>query len=115
MALTNSTQARIVAAQQRESRALELRRAGWSYEAIGRDLGVTRQAAHAAVRRAINRLNLLSTEDAEVVYRLERERLDALQVVVWPRAMDGDLGAIDRCLRIIDQRCKLNAFAWRQL
>jgi hypothetical protein len=37
---------------------------------------------------------------------MELERLEALQLVAWRRAKDGDLAAIDRLLKIMEQRAK---------
>ena len=38
---------------------------------------------------------------------LELQRLDRLQVALWPKALEGDVSAIQGTLKIIDQRCRL--------
>ncbi len=46
-------------------------------------------------------------EPAENLRQLELERLDAMLTAIWPQALNGYLGAIDRVLKIIERRSKL--------
>jgi len=98
---------RIVRGRQREIESLELRKAGLTYRQIGERLGITEQGAHAAVMRALRRLNERITEAAEEVRRLELERLDRLLLALWPQAAKGNQGAVDRVLRIMERRARL--------
>lgn len=43
-------------------------------------------------------------EPADEVRLLELERLDALTYALWPEAMQRNLGAIDRLLRVMERR-----------
>ncbi|MEN6341189.1 MAG: sigma factor-like helix-turn-helix DNA-binding protein [Methanospirillum sp.] len=88
----------------RRRRALELRRQGWTYEAIAVELGVSPQAAHKAVSKA---LTALTAEPAADLRRLELDRLDALTRAAWSAAASGNLPAIDRILRVMERRAKL--------
>lgn len=92
---------------EREQAALELRKAGATYRAIGEALGVTPVGAYKAVMRAIAKLNARVIEEAEAVRRLELERLDDLLLAMWPQAKKGNQGAVDRVLRIMERRAKL--------
>jgi hypothetical protein len=38
---------------------------------------------------------------------LELARLDALQALLWPKAENGDVRAINAVVRIVDKRCRL--------
>src|SRR5664280_3101378 len=88
-----------------ERKALELRRAGGTYEAIAERLGYqTRNGAHRAVARALARN---PAADAAGVRELETERLDRLLVAVWPVAMKGDAKAVDQVLKIAERRARL--------
>jgi hypothetical protein len=69
--------ARRVDAAQRDARALELRAAGLSFRQIAQQLGVSVGAAHKAVTRGLDRT---LQEPADRLRRLERERLDRLQL-----------------------------------
>lgn len=88
-------------------KALNLRRAGLSYEKIAQACGYhSAPSAYKAVKAAI--ADLLQ-EPAEEVLRLELERLDRL-FATWFRRGIGKLAdpdAADRALRIIRQRCEL--------
>jgi len=99
--------ARRLKAREREKEALRLRLAGKTYAEIGEALGVTEQGAHKIIMRVLKRLNEKIVEDGMAVRRIEVERLDALLRVVWPKAQDGDLAAVDRILRISKRRSEL--------
>lgn len=96
---------RRVKAHTRQLQALELRKAGLTYARIAEICGyASKIGAHKAVQAAIR-----STlrEVAEDVRSLEIDRLDALMTGVYPQAIKGNQGAIDRVLRIMERRAKL--------
>lgn len=89
----------------KERDALELRRAGLDYQSIAEQVGyANKSGAFKAVQAALRRGFV---EPASDLRDLEAERLDRLQAAVWPAALRGDTKAIDRVLRISDQRAKL--------
>ena len=59
-----------------DNRAAEMRSMGMTYQQIGDSLGVSKQAAHAAVQRAIREI---PTDGAEDVRRVELMKLDRLE------------------------------------
>lgn len=91
----------------RSAQLLELRKAGMTYQAIGNALGMTRQAAHKAVTKALRELVNHTAEDAAEVRALELLRLDAMLAGLWAQATRGNLGAVDRALRIAERRAKI--------
>ena len=91
--------------RQRHRRALDLRKAGLSYEQIAHRLDYrTTRGAYGAVMAALQRSAL---EPADEVRMLEMERLNRLLLAVWPKAIEGEERAIDRALKIMEQRAKL--------
>lgn len=94
-----------VEATERRASALDMRRKGLSYTAIGEALGVTQQAAHALVQRS---LQALVREPGEDVIALERERLDVMHASLAERIEQGELAAIDRGLAIMQRRARLD-------
>lgn len=95
---------RITAAEKR-ARALELRKAGATYDQIARQVGFSeRGAAYRAVQTALLEI---TQEPAQEVRQLELERLDAMLLGLWPAARKGKEGAVDRVLRIMERRAKL--------
>src|SRR5688572_15727376 len=92
----------IVVAREREVEALGLRKAGMTYDAIGKKLGVSDEAARKAVLRALARLPVI--ENAEELRSLELARCDDLQYAVWDRAMRGQVAATDRVLKVMERR-----------
>jgi hypothetical protein len=89
----------------RERKTLEMRRAGASFDEIAQATGYSdRAAAHKAFKRALART---LQQPAAELRELEQDRLDRLLLAVWPRAMRGELGAIDRALRVAERRARL--------
>jgi hypothetical protein len=64
----------------RELRALDMKRRGATYEAIGKDLGVSGQRAHQLVKKALDRHE---TPMVEELRAMEVERLDVMLVKAW--------------------------------
>lgn len=99
---------RRVRAAERRVQAVELRKAGASYRRIGEQIGISRQAAHKLVTKALQDLNDKTAEDAAELMRLELERLDEMQLVATQKLRgEKALPAIDRILRIMDRRAKM--------
>ena len=94
-----------IRAHERQLQALELRKAGASYEAIAERLGYAdRSGAYRAVKAA---LTLTLREPAAELRSLEAERLDAMLLPLWRRVQTGDEKAVDRALRIMERRARL--------
>jgi hypothetical protein len=90
---------------ERQIRAVGLRRAGLGYTEIASAVGyANRGSAWKAVHRALR--GELREEVAALV-TLELHRLDQMTLGLWPRATRGDVGAIDRVLRIMERRASL--------
>ena len=99
------TSPRRLAAVDRARQALAMRKGGATYEQIAAGLGYkTRARAHEAVTTAVRRF---VAEPAADVRHIEELRLDALLLAVWPQALSGDPAAVDRVLRIMQQRSRL--------
>ena len=95
----------VIDKRERAVKALELRKAGISYEIIAQRLGYSnRTAAYRAVSRLIE-----STEKEAVtdLREMELRRLDDLFRALYMKAIGGDLGAVDRCLKIMERRAKI--------
>lgn len=94
-----------VEAADRTRQALELRMAGYTYDAIAEQLGYrNRSGAYLAVDRA---LKATLREPADHVRELEQDRLDRLQRGVWDDAIKGDSFKVDRVLKIMERRADL--------
>jgi hypothetical protein len=98
--------------QYRISRAIELRRAGLSWELVAQGAGFPSvQAAHNAVQRYLDKRAAETQQDVEVLRAQEVDRLDALQTSVWDKARDpgaeDQLEAVRTTLRLIRERSRL--------
>jgi hypothetical protein len=94
--------ARAAEQAEKQRKALELRKAGASYDQIADQLKLgNRSVAFKLVKAGIK---AIVKEPAESVLHLELARLDAMLLGCWTKAKLGDPQAIDRVLRIQDRR-----------
>ena len=101
--MANATEVKATAAEKRKL-ALDLRRAGWAFDDIAAEVGYSNKGtAYKAVKQAIAEI---TRESATELLELELARLDDLQSGAYEAARSGDLFAIDRVLKIIDQRAR---------
>jgi hypothetical protein len=88
----------------RRARAINLRRAGTTWQSIADALGYKSRAdAHRDVTRALQ--DIIRAPVKEYVAE-EIDRLDAMMMGLWANAMRGDVAAIDRVLRIQERRAR---------
>lgn len=92
---------------ERRLKALDLRKKGFSYTQIGTKLDCSRQTACRYVISELEALADKCREEAAQVRDLELQRLDALYLVAYAEVEEGNVPAIDRCLRIMERRAKL--------
>lgn len=105
MAKDEKTGSKAIIAQERSLKALELRKAGATYENIAQMLGYSsKSTAFTAVNRLMQGTKREASKEA---FEIEMRRLDDLFMTLWPLARQGELGAIDRCLRIMESRRKM--------
>lgn len=101
--MASDTNSRAAAAEKRK-KALELRRAGWSFDDIAAEIGYANKgSAHRAVKQGIADI---TRESATELLELQMSRLDDLLAGAYEAARNGDLFAVDRVLKIIDQQAK---------
>ena len=103
---------------ERRAFVLRLRKGGATYERI-RDAAIKEftierlpkhwdeRSVYKDVARELKRINGLRNGLAVDVQQLELERLDEMQLRLWPRAMQGDERAIRTILAIMERRDKI--------
>lgn len=90
--------------KEKKRQAIELRKAGATYEHIAERLDIATGTAYNYVREALYEM---VSEPADELRRIHYERLNNLLVTLWPRAVKGDMPAMDRTLGIMDRIAKL--------
>lgn len=94
-----------LSANARQKQALELRMAGYGYEAIAERLGYGGPSgAFKAIQSA---MKATLKEPADAVRELEVKRLDTMLAGIWIAVRNGNLQAIDRALKIMTRRAEL--------
>lgn len=106
MAQQKNTGQKIGVAEKRHQ-ALILRKSGATFDQIGQQLKCTRQNAFKLVTEALKQINEQVTSEAIELKTMELERLDMLWFTAYKMAILGNLGAIDRCIKIHEKRVAL--------
>jgi len=89
----------------KEAKVLELRRAGFTFQRIAEEVGY---ATPSGAQRALERIMTRNVPQAPEEFRWqELDRLDRMQVALWPRAMKGDDRAISTIVRLMERRARL--------
>ena len=89
----------------REMRVLELRRMGFTWTHIAKEVGYAdHSGAYVAYQRAIKRM---MKQPVEEVRDQELDRIDRLQLAVWPQAVKGDTKAILTIIKLMERRARL--------
>ncbi len=101
---TRPDAARKQLAAKRRIEAVTLRKSGLSYEAIGDHLQISKVAAWKLVKTA---LDATLREPTMELRELEIQRLETMLRGVWPKAITGDVHAIDRAVKISERMAKL--------
>lgn len=96
----------VINKRERAIQALDLRKAGISYEMIAQRLGYSNRTA--AFRAVQNLLEKSEKEASSDLREMELRRLDDLFLSIYKKAREGDLPSIDRCLKIMERRAKMS-------
>ena len=89
----------------REIKVLELRRAGLTWQRIAEETGYAdASGAYLAYKRAIKRT---MQQPADELREQELDRIDRLQLALWPKAMKGDNASINTIVRLMERRARL--------
>ena len=84
----------------RRIRILAMVQAGWSYAAIGREEGISRERVRQIVAQAFE----AGESETKLVHaRVQIARLEPALRLAARSVADGDLAAIDRLLRVLDR------------
>lgn len=97
----------MITAAEVEAQAVALRKQGFSFRQIASRMGMSVDGVHSAVVRSLRKLNEQTRLETAELRALEGEKLDTLQAAIWKRAIEGDLPAFDRVLKLMERRAAL--------
>lgn len=94
-----------ILAKEKQRRALEMRKAGATYDAIAASMGyASKSGARAAV---VSAMGELIQEPAKELRTIQYERLNHMLVVLWAKINNGDERAIQTALSVMDKMDRL--------
>ena len=105
--MAHKTAAEEAATLERRKHALDLRKAGFTYQEIADRLKVVVSTAHKDVTSELKRLAKETLESADEVRQLELGRLDMLLKGLEPMARVGKSDAVNAYLKVMERRAKL--------
>jgi hypothetical protein len=88
-------------------KAIELRIAGWTHQAIGDRLGYDESTIRIWVREEMERLHALEVQCMDSIRRLQLERLEHMLEGLWAGASNGNPKAVEATLKVLDRQAKL--------
>lgn len=89
----------------KRQRALQLRKAGATYDQVAQQVGYSnRGTAYRAVQAALDEL---PGETIAETMLLDEQRLEQLVMALWPKAIKGEGWAAERIVKVIELRLKL--------
>jgi DNA-binding CsgD family transcriptional regulator len=103
----NPIQAQRAAYTERRVKVLELAKAGASFRQIARALNVSHETARKDLAAVMDALKQEQIAGAEELRAMELERLNMAMAGIAQRVRQGDLGAIDRWIKLCESRRKL--------
>lgn len=101
--------AKRVEVAERRAKIVQMRLAGMSHDAIARQLGIKggARAVSKDMTRALASAAKAQQESSEQLLDIEIKRLDRLMQALWPKALDGDVKAVEACEKLITRRSYL--------
>ncbi|MET7713674.1 hypothetical protein [Streptomyces sp. NPDC005407] len=103
-----ASKAQQAATAKRRAQLIALLLAGLDYDTIADKLSyASRQAATKDMCRTLAANRLEEKQQIEQLRQIEGMRLDRLQAAVWPKALKGDLKAVETARRLIAERIRL--------
>ncbi len=103
---TKTTPKKIDIAERRE-KALELRKMGHTIRDIAEQLDIAVSTAHEDISATLKELHQKTIESGETLRELELQRLDMALHAIALQVASGDLGAVDRWIKLSERRAKL--------
>lgn len=92
---------------ERRRQAVDLRRAGLTFEAIGAEMGITSASAFELVKKSLEDFRSDTAEAVEDHRRLELARLERIVEILWPQVEEGRGDAVDRVLKVAQRKAAL--------
>jgi DNA-binding CsgD family transcriptional regulator len=96
-----------LAARERLPKIMEMRKAGATYKQIATALNMSAGGVHNAVTTELRKFNADIADKLPEFRQLELERLDAMQLYLWPKVKTGNCQAVNTVLRIMERRAKV--------
>jgi len=92
---------------ERRRQAIELRRDGLTFAAIGAAMGITPQSAHELVQSAIREFKGETESQVANLRQVEMERMEAIHEAIFPMCLEGDRDMIDRWIKLSTRKAAL--------
>lgn len=93
---------------------IELRKQGMNYADIASEVGIHMDTARSAVNTYMIRLQARTLESADELRRDDYSKLSMMLDAIWDRVLEGELGAIDRAIKILERRARLMGLDMQQ-
>ena len=92
---------------ERQLKAVELRKMGFTYEQIGKQIGYTAEGARQLILSAIKDRKAMLVESVDELRQMQFERLEAAYLRLQPQIARGDTKAINTAVNLFKRQAAL--------
>lgn len=101
------TSAQRITQAERMTQVVTLRKAGFSYRQIGAQLRIGNATVKRDLDKALMEYGAITDEEVRRWRELENARIEQALSAIWRAVVAGNVGAIDRLVKLQDRRAKL--------
>lgn len=102
-----TTSGRRLAAIDRDTEILELRKRGLTFAQIGAQVGCNRSNVHHRIQKYMESIGNENLQLAEEYREIEAAKLDMVEEALMPKMLQGDVEAVSAGIRLMARRAKL--------
>lgn len=105
----SKTSANKMKAAERRMKGVTLRKAGYTMQEVADQLGCSKATISRDLNRLLSEYSDMTEEQVAEMRALWNVRLESLLKNLWAKAQAGNLGAVDRVLKVAERVSKLNS------
>jgi predicted transcriptional regulator len=95
-------------AAERRPKVVEMRKEGYGQRQIADSLGIAVSTVCKDLKYALEEFGTATAEEVAEMRALDNARIEEMIKAIWLKAKDGQVGAIDRIVKLLERRAKLN-------
>lgn len=108
MGVKSKTAPAKIQADMLRAKAVQLRLAGFTMEEIGKQIGRSKAQVCQYLKKTMAEYARETEESVMELKRVEDARIERMIRGLWPKAIQGHMGAVDRIIKLIERQSRLH-------